>query len=289
MSFQPIPPKLPGKALISLGIVVFLLGVAAGVVWMLSDQSQYDSKVQSLGDDSAALSGCLTDLTFTKKGTFVLYYVYEGRVRVNGSNDGCADKDSVDLSGATKAPDMEVTLTDPDGDTLKLSRPSVSTSKVFSGGGVKAKAYKQVTIKSTGDYQIEINAADDVKRFAIGVGPKLTKPSPLLPIAAGVGGAALGLLMVVIGAVRRGSAKRRLAAAAQQPVAYGTVPQFNPPAQYPAQPPFQPAPPPVHQGYEPTHAMPPIQQSPDGVGWTTPGQPLPPPTPPTTPPSTPQQ
>ena len=295
MSYQPTQTKLPGKGLVALGVVLILISLAGGVALLLMGQSRHDSKVKSLAADSAALSGCITDLTFSKQGTFVLYYVYQGEVRVNGTNDGCAGTDAIKLSAPSKAPDMDVTLTNSDGDTLKLGAPSSTTA--VHAGGVRAVPYKQVTIKTIGDYQIEITAADGVKRFALGVGPKIDKADPLLAILVGVGGAALGLIVIVIGGVRRTSARRRLTEILPPGVAgYPAQPSFGTPtggeyppsgqypgpgqayppqAQYPAQPPYQP-----------TQSLPPIQSAPDGLGHFAPptaGQPLPPPVAPAAP------
>jgi hypothetical protein len=305
MSYQPTQTKLPGKGLIALGVVMILLGLAGGVALFLTGQSRHDSKVKSLATDSAALSGCITDLTFSKEGTFVLYYVYQGNVRVNGTNDGCAGTDTVKLSAASKAPDMDVTLTNSDGDTLKLGAPS-STAAVHAGG-VRAVPYKQVTIKTTGDYQLEITAADGVKRFALGVGPKIDKADPLVAILVGVGGAALGLIVIVIGGVRRTSARRRLTEIPPPGVTgypaqpgYGTAPgsqyppgqyppgQYPPSGQYPApgQVSAPPAQYPAQPPYQPTQALPTIQSVPDGLGHFAPptaGQPLPPPVAPAAP------
>ncbi len=292
MSYQPPPtarPKRPGTALTWLGVLLIVGGIAATVGLFLAGQQRFNSKVESLATDSGALSGCITDLTFSKEGTFVLYYLSEGEVSVNGENVGCSDTDTIRLSAQPNVPDMDVKLTDSDGDNVKVTRTSLDTSKDLSAGGVAARPYRQVTIAATGDYQIEITAAEDVERFAIGLGPEIEEPSPLLPIVVGVVGIALGVLLIVLGAVRR-SASRRVPPVA---VAYGYQAPggFQAPGQYPVQPPvvYQP---PSSQGFDhPTQSMPPIVTAPEPVGpftqpyapppdyseWSAPKQPLPPP------------
>ena len=91
--------------------------------------------------DSAALSGCITDLSFSKQGTFVLYYLYRGKVAVNGTNDGCSDKDLVTLKSDDDIPDMEATLTNSDGDRVTVDFEGAIDGTPFEGGTAKGFAF----------------------------------------------------------------------------------------------------------------------------------------------------
>lgn len=290
MSYQPIQSPPPdavrarrGGGLIWAGVVVFLIGVAAAVASWFTLQQRFDSKVTSLAEDSGALSGCITDLDFSKTGTFVLYYISEGDVRVNGDNDGCADEDVVEIDADTDPPDMELTLTDENGDDIRIGSTSLDEDQSVSAGGVTAWPYRGVEIEDAGEYQLEVIADDDADRFAIGVGPAIEEPSSTLPIVLGVIGLVAGLILVIVGITRRKPPAAPVVLAAQ-PAA-----QYQGPGQYPSGPPVTYNPP-AAQGFDhPTQAMPPIAPTAeplppfDDTVWGVPTSspsPLPPPPPP---------
>jgi hypothetical protein len=312
MSYQPLPsqplpgqavpgsiepPRRRGSALIWLGALVILGGIGAAIGLFFAGQQRFDTRVERLAQDAGALSGCVTDLRFTKDGTFVLYYVSRGTVRLNGANDGCADTETVRVSADAEPPEMVITLTDADGEDVRIVRTDLDTETTLEAGGVVARPYRAVDINETGNYEIDITADADADRFAIGLGPKIEEPSAVTALLIGALAAALGALLIIIGSVRR-----RLPSQAPRGTAVGVG--YPGPGGYQAQPPYQGAPgsaslpggppyqqppagagqypqqppvvyqPPGQQGFDhPTQAMPPIVRAPDPVGpfGTAPG------------------
>jgi hypothetical protein len=258
------PPKPRGRALIVFGALAIVVGVLGALALALSGQQRYDTRVKRLASDSGALSGCITDLNFSKTGVFVLYYVYDGRVRVNGANQGCADDASVNIQAPSRIPTIDVSLTDSSGSERQLSRTRASSADTLSGGGVKAHPFRQVTITKAGDYQITVTAAEGSERFAIGLGPRIEKPALIGPVLVAVLGVALGVLLFIIAGVVRSQARRQPTGTA---VGHGYPgPVFQAPGQYPTQPPVSYHPP-SSQGFDhPTQGMPPIQTGPQPVG-----------------------
>jgi hypothetical protein len=208
--FQPAPPpaKRKGTAWIVLGVLFIVGGLVAGAVMYFVTQGRYDSKVKNLASDSAALSGCTTTMSFTKSGTFVLYYIFEGDVRINDRNDDCAEEDVVTIKTSARPPDFTAELRNSDGKPQDLNRPSISRSRTLSAGGVKARPYQQARV-TRGNYALEVVPEEaNADRFAIGVGPAIEEPSSTWPVLLAGGGAALGLIFIVIGSARRGRSGR---------------------------------------------------------------------------------
>ena len=131
MSYQVTRPKLPGRVLIGLGVLALVVGLAGGATLLVAARQRFDARVKSLATDSAALSGCITDLTFARQGTFVLYYLFEGTVAVNGANDGCATAGRVMLHADPRPAAIDVKLTNNDGVTVPSSPPTRHVGTVF--------------------------------------------------------------------------------------------------------------------------------------------------------------
>ena len=102
--------------------ISFLVGIVVGGAVYVSGNKQYTDKVKHLVSSSGALSGCVTDLSITKAGTYTLYYVSKGSLRINGANDGCASEDVLPIAADPSAPDVTLIPTNADG---KIGRAHV--------------------------------------------------------------------------------------------------------------------------------------------------------------------
>lgn len=272
------PQRRPGTALLAAGVVLVLLGIVIGGAIYVSGKQRYSSKVTSLVEDSGALSGCVTDLAVTKPGTYTLYYVSKGSLRINGANDGCSNNDVVPIAADPNPPEVSIILRNPDGKKLKMSTPT--STAVLKAGGVVAEPYRQVNIGGTGDYSLEIAMPDTGLPFAIGIGPRIEKSSSLLALVVGLFGVVFGVGCGLLGAAQGGSGRRaRYAGPYQQyPAGYaqqgGAVVDPYGGAQRPvgAHQQRRPQGPQGPQGARPVQ-QPPVQQPPVARSAPRPGQP----------------
>ena len=249
-----------GGTLVVVGVLLVLVGIVAGAALYVSGKQNHSSKVKNLVTQSGALSGCVTDLTFEQPGTYTLYYVSKGSVRINGANDGCASADVVPVAADPNPPEIALKLTNSDGKTLRLSAPASST--VIRDSGVVAEPYRQVNISVVGDYQLEVASPDTGLPFALGVGPAINKTSSLLALVVGLVGVVFGA-----GAVLLGLAQGTGTAASP---GYGAPYQQSPAQPTSAYPPGQAAYPAQPQPQRP--AMAPPVQRPAQPGAQRPGQ-----------------
>ena len=231
----PVAPRSSGL-LLMVGIVLVIVGVVAGGALFFTGSQRYTSKVKSLALDSGALSGCVTDLTVTEPGTYTLFYISRGDLRINGANDGCASSDVVPIAADPEPPEISLKITNSSDKTLKLFEPD--TLREIRSDGVVAVPYKQVKIGVVGSFRIEIAAPETGLPFAIGMGRDINKSSNLPAIVVGLAGIVFGIGFALLGLAQGGSSRRRYpqaypAGPAQQPV--GQYPGYAP-GQYPQQP-----------------------------------------------------
>jgi len=230
-------PRRPGTVLLAAGVILVLLGIVAGGGIYVAGKERFTSRVTSLVEDSGALSGCVTDLSVSQPGTYTLYYISKGSLRLNAANDGCSNNDVVPIAADPNPPEISMVLRNPDGKKLKMSTPT--SSAVLSAGGVVAEPYRQVNIGGTGDYELEIAMPDTGLPFAIGIGPKIEKSSSFLALVVGLFGVVFGVGCGLLGAAQNGPGRRRQYAggyppqypqgyAPQQPVAPGYGQQAPP-------------------------------------------------------------
>ena len=152
----------------------------------------------------------------------------------------------------------EVTITDPNGDPVRIKSSSGDVN--YSDGSTNAVAFGQFEAERSGRYEVSVSGdrSTQVEGVLIGKNPLGGLAGPIVAaVIIGVVTLALALLTLIVLSVRRGRAKR---AQVQYP------PAQYPPAQYPPAPPAAPA------GVPPAPPVPP-------------GPPPPPPQPPTAPPS----
>lgn len=225
-----------GGTLVVVGVLLVLIGIVAGGALYVSGKQNYSSKVKNLVTQSGALSGCVTDLSFEQPGTYTLYYVSKGSVRINGANDGCASADVVPVAADPNPPEISLKLTNSDGKTLRLSAPASST--VIRDSGVVAEPYRQVNISVIGDYQLEVASPDTGLPFALGVGSAINKTSSLLALVVGLVGVVFGAGAVLLGLAQGTGTGASGGYGTPYPQSPAPAPSAYPPRQaaYPAQP-----------------------------------------------------
>lgn len=214
-------------------------GVVIAIVLYVAGQQRFSSSVKHLVSEAGALSGCATDLTFTEGGTFTLYYVSSGSVRLNGANDGCAAAEVTPIAADTSPPDFALTLADIDGTAVKLTAPG-SRAAVRSGG-VVALPYRQVVVPAPGSYRLSVGPPDTGLPFAIGVGKRISEPGAFLPLAVGLIGIILGVGCALGGLASTGRSAG-YGGTVQYPQPGYQQPGYRPPGQaQPGAPPTAPA------------------------------------------------
>lgn len=261
----PAAPKLKGKGLSITGALLMVLGAVLVVVGIVGTVSAAAKFVSDLGAVSTTPATITRDLTAGT--TYAVYVEATGGTGTNG------DPFTSDVSAS------DITVKGPDGSSITVNDMGSSTQTVDNNGSTFG-ALITFTAPTTGQYTIDVAGsggrvlvAPDV--LAIG---KSFALAAFIPVGILVG--LLGLVLLIVGLVRRSSSKRALA----QP-GYATGPGYaggagyagpgyvasapaspQPPAQPPAQPLTQP---PAQPPAAPAAALPP------------PSAPLPPPVAPT--------
>ena len=221
-----VPAKLkPGLAGYWIGSLVIVLGIAAAIAWGVVG---FVGLIHSV-DDFARVPAEGGGTVRLDDGDYVVYL--ESGSRTTGA------------SGT----DVSVDISDPDGESVNVRRYSTDLNYDFDDrGGVAVYTF---TADSSGDYAVTSGlvsaAGPSSAELAIGpsLGGRLVR-TIVIPFA--IGGLALvvGIVLLIVTAVRRSGAKRRRDA--ETPRAFGGPGGF-PPAGYP-NPPGAPGPPPPFRG-----------------------------------------
>lgn len=270
MSFQPLPPppqappatsadrssSSSGRGVVrAVGIVLIVGGLIGAAGLFLAQQRAQRTAVENLQRGG---SGLRTEFIFEKEGTFTLYYEYAGSF----TTEIGGDEETFEADARPEPRRLDVRLLDADGDDVRLLRdvPDVS----YDVAGYTGVVYKQVRIRDTGKYILEVGAKDD--DFAIAVGAGVVRaPSPLAAIGVGLAGIVLGILcLVTLGRRGRDSSPPAPVAVGwppapiDGPAPWGATPMPPPPGSgswaptgpptpaappLPPQPPFPPQPP----------------------------------------------
>jgi len=276
--------------LIGLGALAIVAGLVAAVaMWNIGGDRRADAVEQF----ARAPVGCDTTLDFVETGEYFVYVESAGRLdEIRGD---CDIEGAYDVGSGT--PDVEVTIVDPDGETVDVDR--AVTDIDYAENGFVGSARFTVDIEETDDHVIRVESSDD-EAFAVAIG---RDPSDGVALLRG-GGVAVGLLGVLLGAglIALGARRARAEVAAPQwapgvaappsSFAPGQAPQGPPvfgqqagPPQYPRppqpQPSGQPQPGPPPQPYgQPQPGPPPQPTAPPGPPSAPPGQAPPPQHPP---------
>jgi hypothetical protein len=265
--------------------VIILVGAVAAVVWFVSGVSNLFSAV----DDYPRFSVPGQATMPLEAASYKVFAEYPGAAS--------------DVNGVFRVGDVTVT----DSGNQSIPVRSSFTEETYQWNGHEGRAIAEFTAPSAGSYTVAAtlppNRSSTSVRVSVGRG---LQPSAILPLfgAAGLGGLALlvGIVLIVVTAVRRGRAKRRanpVPAFAGPPPGYpvppgaygqwGQPPTWGapmPPGGY-GQPPYPTGPPPPGPVGQPgpvypPYAPPPPPGSPPPIG----SEPLlsPPPQAPETPP-----
>lgn len=283
-----VPPSPVGKRPSAAGYwiagVVIAIGAVVAVVWFIAGISDLFGAVDDYprfrvpGSISAPLDA----------GDYKVFAEYPG------ASNG--------IDGVFRVGD--VTVVDENGSQIRVS--SSITEQTYSWNGHEGRSIAEFTAPRTGDYTI--SAAEPASRsglsnVTVAVGKGIEASSVLsLIAAAGLGGLSLliGIVLIVVTAVRRGRARRRDHPAPQFAVGYpGAYPGAYPGGYPPGSPPYgtwapptgpgpggwgAPVPPGPGQWGQPgqpgSYGQPASYGQPSQWGGPPPGQPGPPPGPP---------
>ncbi len=255
----PAPVRRRGKGAIITGAVLLALGVLLGIGGIIGVVGSATTLVQQFGDTYQ------TPNTFTQNLTAgTTYAVYE---QTTGTTS---------RPGVTTVTAADITVTAPDGSTVRLDPPSKSMTQAFDGGDGVMVAVAQFDPQVTGLYTVDVTTDGAV----VTVAPSFSSIGKAFAwvglIVLGGLLALAGLITLIVGLVQRSSSKRATTAVAggypaaptvgtgyaATPYATG-VPAAAPPAPAPAAPPVAPPP-----GWYPDPGRPGGQRYWDGTAWT---------------------
>ena len=285
----PAPPKPKGKGFVVTGAILLVLGIVLGIIGIAGAVGAAAKFVNDLGAVATAPATITRDLT---AGT--TYAVYVEATGGTGSND---DPFTSDVSSS------DITVKGPDGSDVAVNDMGSSAQTVDTNGSTYG-ALVTFTARTTGQYTIDVAGSGAhvlVAPDALAIGKSFAVVA-FIPVGVLVG--LLGLVLLIVGLVRRSSSKRALAqpgyatgpgyaggagyagpgyvASAPTPPAsspFPTQPPVAPPAQPPVSPPTPlpppsaPLPPPVAPvstpaGWYPDSQRPGGQRYWDGTAWT---------------------
>jgi hypothetical protein len=224
----------PGKKWYVIGVLAIVLGIGGAIAMIAGGLVNLSRTVDGFG---RFLAPATKTLQFERAGDYTVYYEFIGEVCADqASRRGCVQVDAADAIPAS----LEVTMTDPSGAAVPI-RSAQEGEVSFSFGGRAGLAAYEVTIDEPGDYLIEVTATGDAQ-FGIAVGRGVL--GDLLRwilggLAVGALGVLLGLLAIIITAVKRGKA-RRASQQVQWAATYGAPP--GGPSPYASPSPYAPSP-----------------------------------------------
>ena len=208
MSFQPQPQPQPqghtgGRSLTVAGVLVFILGLAAGAALFFLSSSTEEETVKKF---ARAPAGCTTTLQFDRADTFEVYLETAG-VLENVSGD-CAANGAYNHAD-DDPPRVTLSLADAEGAEVSLTPGTGSTYDVGDFGG---QAVQQVVIPAAGTYRLTVTS--DARDFVIAIGGESDTDSKKLQLAA-IGSAIAGVVMGFVLLLAGHRAKRSAPAPAQ--------------------------------------------------------------------------
>lgn len=200
MSFQPQPQpqaSSAGRGLTVTGVLVFILGLAAGAALFFMSSSTEEETVKKF---ARAPAGCTTTLQFDRADTYEVYLETAG-VLDNVSGD-CAANGAGYNHADDDPPRVTLTLTDADGAEVALTP---GTGATYDVGGFRGQAVQQVAIAASGTYHLTVTS--DANDFVIAIGGESDADSKKLQLAA-IGSAIAGVVMGFVLMIAGNRAKR---------------------------------------------------------------------------------
>jgi hypothetical protein len=255
MGVPPAPPgRGPKRALLGLGAIVLVGGLATGGVFFAKSSS---ATADTVAKFARAPLGCTTTLDFSKADTFTIYVETKGTNADVGGDCESSGKD-FEHSGSD-VPKVSMTLTDAKGNKIDMS---TFTDFSYDTGTYKGASVSQVVIGEPGAYRLEVGSEATDLGVALGGDPDADANSMrLIAIGAAAGGLLVGGALMFLGRPRKGGGVPVVTPTPWQPAA-------------PTAPPAPSAPPAPFGGWQspppPTPAPPPTP--PSGSGWGAPQQ-----------------
>lgn len=187
----------PGRAGFVVGAGIIVIGIVAGIALMVTGVV---SAINQLPGFTAEIdAGSPQSVEIDQAGTWALY---------SGGQDATS-------SGGTCA------IESSSGSTVTTGKPSASVN--FTRDSRQWYWLATFTVDAPGTYQFDCTGSASVDRFAVGAKPDITGFAGRLVggilglLALPCGGFTIGLIIIIVTAVRRSSARRKL-----QPVRYPT-------------------------------------------------------------------
>src|SRR5829696_2960123 len=211
---RPILPSKfkPSKAWYWIGGLLIAAGVIGAFVVLGIWAARASDAVDNFARMKVTADGGEQSFTFARAGTYTLYYEY--RSEVDGERINNDEHDTPDQ--------LQVTVTDANG--AEIATRAYDDDFAFSVNDKLGPAFARVDIPAPGAYTIAITS-DASAPFVVAIGKGVLQsiwPGWILgALAAFVLGVGLGLLAIIMTAVRRGRRKRELPGEAQAAGAYG--------------------------------------------------------------------
>lgn len=199
MSYQPQAPPIAqpslstsGRGLTVLGILLFIVGLAAGgALFILSGQTEQDT-VEKF---ARAPAGCTTTLEFDRADTYEVYLETSGKL--NNVSGDCAANGASYNRADDDPPRVSLSFIDPNNAEVPLSP---GTGATYDVGDFRGEAVQRVQITSTGTYQLTVTS--DANDFVIAIGGESDADSEKLKLAAvgaAIAGVVIGFICLLLG------------------------------------------------------------------------------------------
>ncbi len=251
-------PKIkPGKGWYWVGGLLLVVGLIGGAVLGLVGVLNLKNSIEDFGRFKVENGAGAATVTFEKPGEYSIYYESESKVCGDLGATGAEPCETVAVQGEDDPPaQLDIAITSGD---RSLPIGPAENSLDYSFSGFSGTEVATVDVDEAGAYSMVVETRREGE-FAIALGKDVV--STILPwilgaLALAAVGLILGLLTLILTAVKRRRRKREAAMAAA--TAYPTAPAvFTPVA---ARPPPAPAPAPV----PPVVPVPPIVPTPTGA------------------------
>ncbi|HWJ62536.1 MAG TPA: hypothetical protein VNS19_11240 [Acidimicrobiales bacterium] len=215
------PARRPGRLGTWVGLGLILLGIVGGIALIVVGARSVVVGVEELQRVPVASGGTIE---VTEPGPVKVYAERE-------VSESAAKSFSSSSSGGP-VPDVELSITDPDGIPVAITR--VRGSEEYQSDGWWGTRIGRFEAGQAGTYTVEVVGGDDVQLYdGIAVGDSVQARGLWLILMGVLGGAFLvfvGVVVLIISLVRRSRAKRR-----HQGIASG--PSYPPPGYAPPPPP----------------------------------------------------
>ncbi len=207
----PEAPKIkPGKVWYWIGGLLVAVGVIGGLVLALAGFLNLKNAIEDFGRFRITDGAGQATVSFEKPDTYSIYYESKSRVCEDLADSGGACT-TADISGESDPPaQLDVSISNESG---ALDVQDSDSSFTYSFGDFSGTEVKTVQVDEPGSYEMTVETRREGD-FAIALGQdvvSLTWPWIVGALALGAIGLLLGLLAIIVTAVKRGRRKRAAA------------------------------------------------------------------------------